>query len=225
MPKLNTTENAYSIGQLMKKIKSQKARIGVIGLGYVGLPLVIEFCRAGFNVTGFDISRSKVESLNRGKSYIRHIDISRVPSGKFTATTDFKLLGKADCILITVPTPLNKNREPDMSFVFETARSIAGRLRKGQLIILESTTYPGTTDGEVREILEASGLRPAGISSGILARKGRPEQQRFQHQNYPESGWRLHKKLLGRGQCPLRLYCGENCPGLFNTGRRIGQAP
>ncbi len=159
MLKRNATENAYSIGQLLKKIKSKKARIGVIGLGYVGLPLVIEFCRAGFDVTGFDISRSKVELLNRGKSYIRHIDISQVPSEKFRATTDFKLLGKADCILITVPTPLNKNREPDMSFVFETAKSIAGRLRKGQLIILESTTYPGTTDGDVREILEAGGLK------------------------------------------------------------------
>ncbi len=144
---------------LVKKIQNREARIGIIGLGYVGLPLVIAFGKTGFDVTGFDISKSKVESLNAGKSYIRHIDISELKNSSFSATCDFSVLGKMDCILITVPTPLNKYREPDMTYVFKTARTISKYLRKGQLIILESTTYPGTTDQDMREILEKSGLR------------------------------------------------------------------
>jgi len=145
--------------QLLDKIKNKSARLGIIGLGYVGLPLVIEFCKAGFCVTGFDISREKVDALNAGRSYIRHIDINQIPAGKFRATGDFKNLGRMDCILITVPTPLGRNREPDMRFILETATSISKTLKQGQLIILESTTYPGTTDGEVRDILEAGGKR------------------------------------------------------------------
>ncbi|OPY83106.1 MAG: UDP-N-acetyl-D-glucosamine 6-dehydrogenase [Smithella sp. PtaU1.Bin162] len=145
--------------QLLDKIKSKKAMLGIIGLGYIGLPLVAEFCKAGFHVTGFDISREKVESLNAGKSCIRQIDINQIPMGMFRATGDFKLLGKMDCILITVPTPLGKNREPDMSYIFETVRSISRTLKKGQLIVLESTTCPGTTNGEVRDILESEGLK------------------------------------------------------------------
>ncbi len=145
---------------LVEKINSRKAAIGVIGLGYVGLPLVIAFCRAGFKVTGFDISRSKVQSLNEGRSYIRHIDISGLSKNPaFSATDDFSRLEQMDCILITVPTPLNRYREPDMTFVFKTAKTISKHLRRGQLIILESTTYPGTTDGEMRAILETSGLK------------------------------------------------------------------
>ncbi|MBN1381270.1 MAG: nucleotide sugar dehydrogenase [Deltaproteobacteria bacterium] len=142
---------------LVQKIKSKKARIGVIGMGYVGLPLVIAFCKAGFKVTGFDISKEKVQLLNEGKSYIRHIDLTefhRDYAESFTATADFSELAKVDCILICVPTPLNKYREPDMTYVFKTARTIAKTLRRGQLIILESTTYPGTTDQDVRAILE-----------------------------------------------------------------------
>jgi len=172
---------------LFEKINSCTARVGVIGLGYVGLPLVIEFCKAGFPVTGFDVDPEKIRLLNEGKSYIKHIDIAPIskretrivkqplahsestgmqrsgvshqPSVAFSATTDFSLLAEKDVILICVPTPLNKNREPDMSFVFNTTRTIAGYLRKGQLIILESTTYPGTTDEDMRAILEKSGLK------------------------------------------------------------------
>jgi len=147
---------------LTKKIKAKKALIGVIGLGYVGLPLLIAFCKAGFKVTGFDISKNKVQSLNEGKSYIRHIDISQVKQDypkSFAATTDFSILAKMDCILIAVPTPLNKYREPDMTYVFKTAKTISKHLRKGQLIILESTTYPGTTDEDMRAILEGSKLK------------------------------------------------------------------
>ncbi len=156
---------------LAEKIKSKKARIGIIGLGYVGLPLVIEFCKAGFSVTGFDIDDKKVALLKKGESYIKHIDGSRIaplvhPSRKssspFSPTSDFSRLADMDCVLVCVPTPLNKNREPDMTYVFNTTKTIARYLRKGQLIILESTTYPGTTDEDMRGMLEESGLK-AGV--------------------------------------------------------------
>ena len=143
-------------------ISSRKARIGVIGLGYVGLPLVIAFCKAGFKVTGFDVDAQKVEMLANGKSYIRHIDLGSLDVEtlhRFVPTTVFSQLREMDCIIVCVPTPLNKYREPDMSYVFNTSTAIAEYLRKDQLVVLESTTYPGTTDGKMREILERSGLR------------------------------------------------------------------
>lgn len=146
---------------LIHKIGNRTSRVGVIGLGYVGLPLVMEFAGAGFPVTGFDIDRRKVDLLKEGKSYIKHIDISPLRDRKvnFTATTDFSKLNDMDCILICVPTPLNKNREPDMAYVFNTTKAIAQYLRRGQLIILESTTYPGTTDDDMKTVLEESGLK------------------------------------------------------------------
>lgn len=148
---------------LIDLIKSKRAELGVIGLGYVGLPLAIEFCKAGFKVTGFDVDSKKVELLKQSRSYIKHIDSSLISQLRsFTPTNDFNLLKKMDCIIICVPTPLNKYREPDMRFVFDTGRTIARYLRKGQLIVLESTTYPGTTDEDLRSILEESGLK-AGI--------------------------------------------------------------
>lgn len=147
--------------KLIDKIQTRIARIGIIGLGYVGLPLVIEFCRAGFKVTGFDVDRKKVDLLSKGRSYIKHIDAGRITQHKssFTPTTDFSRLSDTDCIVICVPTPLNKYREPDMSYVFGTTETIAKYLRQGQLISLESTTYPGTTDEDMRAILEKGGLK------------------------------------------------------------------
>ncbi len=147
---------------LIDKIKDKTAKIGVIGLGYVGLPLVIEFCRAGFDVSGFDVDERKISMLLQGKSYIRHIDsavLAKDLKERFRPTTDFSALRERDCIIVCVPTPLNANREPDMRFVFDTTRTIAKYLRPGQLIVLESTTYPGTTDGDMRAILEADGLK------------------------------------------------------------------
>jgi UDP-N-acetyl-D-glucosamine dehydrogenase len=146
---------------MIEKIKSKEAKIGIIGLGYVGLPLVIEFCKAGFYVTGFDIDNEKIEILKQGKSYIKHISSELIISNsfKFHPTSDFSKLISMDCIIICVPTPLNKNREPDMTYVFNTTKTIAQYLRKEQLIILESTTYPGTTDENMREILEDTGLK------------------------------------------------------------------
>lgn len=147
---------------LFEKITERSANIGIIGMGYVGLPLAIEFCKAGFPVTGFDIDPEKVHMLNAGQSYIRHIDITPIANcgirNRFSASSDFSLLAEKDCVLICVPTPLNKNREPDMTYVFNTTETIAQYLRKGQLIILESTTYPGTTDDDMRAILEKTGL-------------------------------------------------------------------
>jgi len=148
---------------LEKKIKAKKARIGVIGLGYVGLPLVKTFLSRGFKVIGFDIDLRKVRLLNAGRSYIRHISTSELKAflktKAFTATADFKRLRKADAVLICVPTPLDAHRNPDLSYVLDTTRVIAANLRRGQLIVLESTTYPGTTDEEMLPILEATGLR------------------------------------------------------------------
>jgi UDP-N-acetyl-D-glucosamine dehydrogenase len=150
--------------ELIETISKRAAAIGVIGLGYVGLPLIIEFHKQGFQVTGFDIDEKKVNLLNEGKGYIKHIDVSPLSSGspgtgRFKATTDFSVLAGMDCILICVPTPLNKNREPDMTYVFNTTQTVANYLRVGQLIILESTTYPGTTDEDMRKILEAKRLK------------------------------------------------------------------
>jgi UDP-N-acetyl-D-glucosamine dehydrogenase len=146
---------------LLKRIKAKKATIGIMGLGYVGLPLAIEFCKAGFPVTGFDLDARKIAFLKEGKSYIEHIDSALIGQhlGLFRATDDFSKLSAMDCILICVPTPLNRNREPDMTYVFDTTRTIARHLRKEQLIILESTTYPGTTDQDMRAILEHGGLK------------------------------------------------------------------
>jgi UDP-N-acetyl-D-glucosamine dehydrogenase len=143
-------------------IDGKRALVGVIGMGYVGLPLALEFCRSGFRVLGFDTDRKKVDALNDGKSYIGHISSESVGSlsraGLFSATSDFSRLAEADCITICVPTPLNKQREPDLGYVARTSASIAEHLRKGQLVILESTTYPGTTEQFVLPILNRNKL-------------------------------------------------------------------
>jgi len=151
------------IQKLLKRIRSKEATVGVVGLGYVGLPLVREFTRGGMKVLGFDVDPAKTRALMAGESYIEHIPAKTVRdmvrSKRFVATTDFDRLGEPDCLLICVPTPLSKAREPDMTYVEATARAIAKRLRKGQLIVLESTTYPGTTREVMLPILEQSGLK------------------------------------------------------------------
>jgi UDP-N-acetyl-D-glucosamine dehydrogenase len=138
-------------------------KIAVIGLGYVGLPLSFQFARSGVTVLGLDIDTAKVDALNQGRSYIKHIPAAAVAevtkAGAFSASTDFGRIKEVNAIIICVPTPLNKNREPDISFIIDTGRSIARYLRKGMLVVLESTTYPGTTDENLREVLEiGSGL-------------------------------------------------------------------
>ena len=135
---------------LVQKIQRKKAHIGVVGLGYVGLPLVIRFCEEGFTVTGFDVDQAKVAAINAGRSYIQHIGGNQlkkfVSKRKLKATADFKILRSMDAIIICVPTPLNEMREPDLIYVEKTGDMVARYLRPGQLISLESTTYPGTTD-------------------------------------------------------------------------------
>ena len=138
-------------------------RIAVIGLGYVGLPLCIQFARSGVEVVGLDIDKGKVDSICRGESYIQHIGSEAiqklVESGKLTASTDFSNIADVEAIIICVPTPLSKNREPDISYILKTGQAIAPHLRPSMLVVLESTTYPGTTDTALRDVLEkGSGL-------------------------------------------------------------------
>ncbi|HAU37767.1 MAG TPA: nucleotide sugar dehydrogenase [Phycisphaerales bacterium] len=151
------------VKQLLAKIEAGKAVVGVIGLGYVGLPLVREFIRGGAKVIGFDVDAAKVKSLMAGRSYIEHIPSQvvreMVRSGRFQATADFRRLREPDAILICVPTPLTKQREPDMTYIVKSTESIAAQLRKGQLVVLESTTYPGTTREVCLPILERGGLK------------------------------------------------------------------
>jgi UDP-N-acetyl-D-glucosamine dehydrogenase len=148
---------------LRARIVGRTARVGVIGLGYVGLPLALAFAERGFPVLGFDVDPVKVETLLRGECYIRHLDAGRVraqtDSGRLIPTADFERLPEADAILICVPTPLTRHREPDLRYVRITAEQIAKRLRAGQLVVLESTTYPGTTEELLLPRLVADGLR------------------------------------------------------------------
>jgi UDP-N-acetyl-D-glucosamine dehydrogenase len=148
---------------LEKKIKSRDACVGIIGMGYVGLPLVKTFLVQGFKVKGFDIDENKVNLLNQGKSYIKHVSAKELKSflknKKFLATADFAALGEVDVIIICVPTPLDSYKNPDLSFVLKTTKTISKDLRKGQLVVLESTTYPGTTEEEVLPLLESGGLK------------------------------------------------------------------
>ncbi len=148
---------------LSEKLKDRSARIAIMGLGYVGLPLMRTFTGAGFRVLGYDVDQSKVDTLNAGKSYIHHIPnelIGKLVAEKqFEATTEASRLAEADAILICVPTPLNIMREPDLTYVLSTARTIVAHLKPGQLIVLESTTYPGTTREEILPILESTGKK------------------------------------------------------------------
>ncbi|MGV8018738.1 MAG: nucleotide sugar dehydrogenase [Ignavibacteria bacterium] len=150
--------------ELHNKVRKNKFVVGIIGMGYVGLPLALEFASKGIRVIGFDLDSRKIRILNKEKrSYIKHISSTRireqVKRGMLTATSDFSKLNVPDAVIICVPTPLNINREPDLSYVLNSTREIAKHLRKGQLVSLESTTYPGTTDEDMLKILSETGLR------------------------------------------------------------------
>lgn len=152
-----------SLAGQLARIATKNYRIGIIGLGYVGIPLALTACNAGFPVVGFDIDAKRVDQINRGESFIKHIPTEAIAAAikedRFRATTDFDELRDVDAIIIAVPTPLTKHREPDLSYVEATARAIAPRLRKGHLVVLESTTWPGTTDEIMRPIFEKTGLK------------------------------------------------------------------
>jgi UDP-N-acetyl-D-glucosamine dehydrogenase len=155
-----TTETTY--GRLLQALTTRQAQVGIIGLGYVGLPLARAFSQAGNRVLGFDVDKTKVERLNRGESYIGHVPASIVQSmrsQRFEATASFDRLSEADAVVICVPTPLTSSREPDLSYVIKSARAVAARLRPGQLVVLESTTYPTTTRNVVLPLLERTDLK------------------------------------------------------------------
>jgi len=147
----------------LEKIKSKQAIIGIVGLGYVGLPLARAFCHQNIHVVGFDIDQEKIDTIEKNQSYIKHIGDDAIKEmradGLFNVTTDFAKIADVDVIIICVPTPLSKHREPDLGPVLNTGRSIAPHLQKGQLVVLESSTYPGTTDSELAGVLEQSGLK------------------------------------------------------------------
>ena len=150
-----------------RSVKSNNMKIAIVGLGYVGLPLSLQFARSCVTVVGLDVDAEKVALLNDGQSYIKHIDSSLlaevVKSGKFSASTDFSRIKEVEAVILCVPTPLNKNREPDISFIIATGRAIAPHLLRGTLVVLESTTYPGTTDEDLRRVLEEGSGMKAGV--------------------------------------------------------------
>jgi UDP-N-acetyl-D-glucosamine dehydrogenase len=176
---------------LADKIAARSARIGVIGLGYVGLPLAVEFAKAGFPVTGFDVDRTKVDEINAGRSYILDVATSDVADavarGTLRATTEMACLRDMDVIDICVPTPLRKTRDPDLSYVVQAVDAVKAHIAPGQLIILESTTYPGTTDEVVQPALEAGGLR-AGVDFYLAFSPERvdPGNERFSTRTIPK---------------------------------------
>ena len=141
--------------------------IAIVGLGYVGLPLSLQFARSDTTVLGLDVDEAKVKAINAGRSYIKHIEAASIAKavngGGFSASTDFSRIKEVEAVIICVPTPLNKNREPDISYILNTGRSLAPHLRKGTLVVLESTTYPGTTDEDLRGVLEAGSGMKAGV--------------------------------------------------------------
>src|ERR1700726_1164243 len=153
--------------------------IAIVGLGYVGLPLSIRFAESCATVIGIDIDPAKIDTLNDGRTYIKHIDahaISKlVRAKKFLPTTDFAKVNEADAVIICVPTPLTKTREPDLSYVLETGRSIAPHLKRGALVVLESTSYPGTTDEDLRAVLEENSSMPEGIDKAETLKSGNAE--------------------------------------------------
>ncbi len=181
-----------SESELIEKFRAKEAVVGVVGLGYVGLPLMITFGRKGTRVLGFDIDPNKIERLHRGESYIEHIPsepiASLVTEGMIDATDDFSRIGEVDAILMCVPTPLDAHREPDMTYVEGTARSIAPHVRKNQIVVLESTTYPGTTDELLKSILEEdSGLEAGtGFYLAYSPEREDPGNPNFDTQRIPK---------------------------------------
>jgi UDP-N-acetyl-D-glucosamine dehydrogenase len=176
---------------LLKRVADRSARVGIIGLGYVGLPLALLFEEAGFPVVGFDVDSRKPEALARGESYIRHIGAERVTRafsrGRISATTDFDGLASCDAIIVCVPTPLGRHREPDLSYIRITADAIAARLHPGRLVVLESTTYPGTTREELLPRFEARGLKHGvDLFLAFSPEREDPGNKSFHTQNIPK---------------------------------------
>lgn len=194
------------MSDLLNKIRKKEATVGIIGLGYVGLPLLIRFAESGFPMIGFDIDSRKIDALLHGKSYIKHIPVDPInqflASKRVDVSLNFERLRDADCILICVPTPLTDKMEPDLRFVEDTTRTIAKYLRPGQLVILESTTYPGTTDELVVPILEQTGLKVGqDFHVAFSPEREDPGNKKFSTGNIP--------KVVG-GVTPMCLECAAD---------------
>src|SRR5512145_571872 len=180
-----------AVASLLNKIETRRARVGVVGLGYVGLPLAVELAKAGFHATGIDLDERKVDAVNAGRSYIPDVPTQEVRAlrraGKLDATTDFAVVKELDTINIGVPTPLRKTKDPDMSYIVSAVESIAKHLHPGMLISLESTTYPGTTDEVVQPLLEVTGLT-AGVDffTAFSPERVDPGNPTFQTHNVPK---------------------------------------
>ena len=171
----NGSVDQQDLSQWLSLVEKRELRVGIIGLGYVGLPLVLLFSQEGFRVTGFDIDAAKVDRLNAGESYIHRIDSQQIKAAQekgFRATADFSEIAGVDAILICVPTPLSDHHTPDMSYIAATMDSIVDHLRPGQLVVLESTTYPGTTEELIAPAIERAGrvrvIREAIVADGVL---------------------------------------------------------
>src|SRR5437016_6181081 len=204
-PALAVVEPAPDVEALIERFRGCEARIGIVGLGYVGLPLLRAVVEKGFPALGFDVDRNKVDILNAGGSYIRHIEpesIARLRrEERFSATDDFRRLAEVDAIILCVPTPLTRQREPDLTYVVRTTESIAPHLRPGQLVVLESTTYPGTTREIMRPILETSGLRSGrDFFLAYSPEREDPGNDRFGTRDIP-------KVVGGDGDPAMRLAC------------------
>lgn len=185
--------------------------VAIVGLGYVGLPLSLQFSRSGANVIGLDIDPAKIESIRRGESYIKHfasaLITEQVGSGRLKVSTDFSEIKQVSAVIICVPTPLNKNREPDISYVLNTGREIARHLQRGTLVVLESTTYPGTTDTDLREVLEAGSKLKAGTDFHLAFSPEREDP------GNPDSKVANLPKVVG-GYTPA---CLEKAKALYET--------
>ena len=178
-------------------------KVGVVGLGYVGLPLAVAFAEEGHDVVGLDADPRKIDALDEERSYVEDVASERVAAltGTLTATSRYPDLSSCDAVIICVPTPLTNSREPDLSYMVDAATSLAAVLQKGQLIVLESTTYPGTTRERLRPILEESGLsRGQGLLPRLLPRADRPGAHRLHDQDDPEGG-RRYQRGVDEARC------------------------
>jgi UDP-N-acetyl-D-glucosamine dehydrogenase len=185
-------------------------KIAIIGLGYVGLPLSIQFAQSGVSVLGLDIDPMKIKRLNSGQTYIKHVSNevirAEVEGGRFQASGNFGLISEVEAVIICVPTPLNKNREPDISYILETGKAIAPHLSKGTVVILESTSYPGTTDEDLRRVLEENSKLKAGVDFHLAFSPEREDP------GNPDSKVGLIPKIVG-GLTPV---CGEKAVAVYS---------
>ena len=223
--------------ELEKLIEDKSARIGVIGLGYVGLPLIVEFCSNGFEGIGFEVDERKVDEINAGRSYIPDVPTDRlkacVDDGKLTATTEFSRLGECDAIIICVPTPLRKTKDPDMSYILSAGGEIQNHMRRGQLVILESTTYPGTTDEVLQPMFEEKGFKlDEDFLLAFSPERVDPGNPQFQTHNIPkvvggvskdstDVAAKLYGQIVGQVHAVSSARVAEACKLWENTFRAI----